>query len=92
MQEPLLETYMRVKEEGLAVMVTLSESWLRNHQVLPQEHSHTTRHSLLHRNRKSVKTERVQKSLVPDPCPFVWIRIGVFFLPSSDSDFLDPGS
>jgi hypothetical protein len=35
---------MRVKEEGLAVMVTLSESWLRHHQVLPQEQNlHTPR-------------------------------------------------
>jgi hypothetical protein len=40
LQEPLLDTYSRVKEEGLAVMVTLSESWLRHHQVLPQEQTH----------------------------------------------------
>ena len=28
---------MQIKEAGLAVMVNLSETGLRNHQVLPQE-------------------------------------------------------
>lgn len=35
-KEPLLDAYIKVKESGKAVMVTLSESWLRHHQVLPQ--------------------------------------------------------
>ncbi len=34
-KEPLLEAYVAIKETGQAVMVTLSESWLRNYQVLP---------------------------------------------------------
>merc|ERR1719189_2039988 len=34
-KEPLLEAYVAIKETGKAVMVTLSESWLRNYQVLP---------------------------------------------------------
>ena len=32
---------MQIKEVGLAVMVNLSETWLRNHQVLPQEYNHS---------------------------------------------------
>jgi len=35
-KEPLLDTYMVLKDKGLAVMVNLSETWLRSHQVLPQ--------------------------------------------------------
>ena len=31
-----MDAYMQVKEAGIAVAVNLSESWLRNHQVLPQ--------------------------------------------------------
>lgn len=34
-KEPLMETYVAIKDTGKAVMVTLSESWLRNYQVLP---------------------------------------------------------
>ena len=34
-KEPLLDAYTAVKETGRSVMVTLSETWLRNHQVLP---------------------------------------------------------
>ena len=34
-KEPLLDAYVKVKETGKAIMVTLTESWLRNHQVLP---------------------------------------------------------
>ena len=34
-KEPLLETYMAVKDTGKAILVTLSESWLREYQVLP---------------------------------------------------------
>ncbi len=34
-KEPLLDAYMKVKETGRNVAVTLSESWLRRHQVLP---------------------------------------------------------
>ena len=34
-KEPLLEAYVAIKETGKAVMVTVSESWLRNYQVLP---------------------------------------------------------
>ena len=33
-KEPLLETYQAIKETGKSVMVTLSESWLRNYQIL----------------------------------------------------------
>ena len=32
-KEPLLDAYTAVKETGRSVMVTLSETWLRNHQV-----------------------------------------------------------
>jgi len=35
-KEPLLDTYIQIKEAGIAVMVNLSETWLRNHQVLPK--------------------------------------------------------
>jgi len=35
-KEPLMETYMMLKDDGLAIMVNLSETWLRSHQVLPQ--------------------------------------------------------
>ena len=38
-KEPLLETYQAIKETGKSVMVTLSETWLRNYQILP-ERSH----------------------------------------------------
>ena len=34
-KEPLLDAYMKVKSTGKAVCVTLTESWLRNIQVLP---------------------------------------------------------
>ena len=34
-KEPLMDAYLKLKETGKAIMVTLSESWLRNHQVLP---------------------------------------------------------
>ena len=34
-KEPLLETYFALKETGRALMVTISESWLRKCQVLP---------------------------------------------------------
>ena len=34
-KEPLLDAYTAVKETGRSVMVMLSETWLRNHQVLP---------------------------------------------------------
>lgn len=34
-KEPLLETYIAIKDTGRAIMVTLSETWLRNYQVLP---------------------------------------------------------
>ena len=32
-KEPLLDAYTAVKETGRSAMVTLSETWLRNHQV-----------------------------------------------------------
>jgi tRNA (adenine-N(1)-)-methyltransferase non-catalytic subunit len=32
-KEPLMDTYMAVKDTGKAVMVMLTESWLRNYQV-----------------------------------------------------------
>ena len=35
-KEPLMDAYFAVKETGKAVFVTLSETWLRNHQVLPE--------------------------------------------------------
>eukprot|EP00096_Caligus_rogercresseyi_P014036 TRINITY_DN6583_c0_g1_i1.p1 TRINITY_DN6583_c0_g1~~TRINITY_DN6583_c0_g1_i1.p1 ORF type:complete len:394 (-),score=108.57 TRINITY_DN6583_c0_g1_i1:104-1285(-) len=35
-KEPLIDAYMAIKEAGKAVMVTLSESWLRYIQVLPE--------------------------------------------------------
>jgi len=38
-KEPLLEAYTAIKDTGKAVMVQLTESWLRNYQVLP-ERSH----------------------------------------------------
>ena len=38
-KETLLETYQAIKETGKSVMVTLSETWLRNYQILP-ERSH----------------------------------------------------
>jgi len=31
--EPLMETYLAVKDTGKAVMVMLTETWLRNYQV-----------------------------------------------------------
>merc|ERR1711974_92554 len=34
-KEPLLEAYLAMKDTGKAVMVTVSELWLRNYQVLP---------------------------------------------------------
>ena len=34
-KEPLLETYFALKVTGQAIMVTITESWLRNIQVLP---------------------------------------------------------
>ena len=34
-KEPLLETYFAIKETGQALMVSITESWLRNYQVLP---------------------------------------------------------
>jgi tRNA (adenine-N(1)-)-methyltransferase non-catalytic subunit len=34
-KEPLMDAYVAVKESGKAVMVTLTETWLRNYQVLP---------------------------------------------------------
>ncbi|XP_059098747.1 tRNA (adenine(58)-N(1))-methyltransferase non-catalytic subunit TRM6-like [Tigriopus californicus] len=40
-KEPLLDTYIAVKDTGRAIMVTLSETWLRNYQVLPNRtHPH----------------------------------------------------
>ena len=35
-KEPLLDSYMAVKEAGIAINVNLSESWLRSYQVLPE--------------------------------------------------------
>ena len=35
-KEPLLDSYMAVKEAGIAINVILSESWLRSYQVLPE--------------------------------------------------------
>ena len=35
-KEPLLDTYMTVKESGQAINVNLSETWLRHYQVLPE--------------------------------------------------------
>ena len=32
-KEPLMEAYMAVKSSGKAVMVTLSETWMRHYQV-----------------------------------------------------------
>ena len=34
-KEPLMEAYFAVKETGKTVFVTLTETWLRNYQVLP---------------------------------------------------------
>ena len=34
-KEPLMDAYFAVKETGKAVFVTLTETWLRNYQVLP---------------------------------------------------------
>ena len=34
-KEPLMEAYIAIKETGKAVMVQLTESWLRDIQVLP---------------------------------------------------------
>ena len=34
-KEPLMEAYFAVKETGKTVLVTLTETWLRNYQVLP---------------------------------------------------------
>ena len=31
--EPLMETYLAMKDTGKAVMVMLTETWLRNYQV-----------------------------------------------------------
>jgi tRNA (adenine-N(1)-)-methyltransferase non-catalytic subunit len=31
--EPLMETYLAVKDTGKAVMVMMTETWLRNYQV-----------------------------------------------------------
>ena len=40
-KEPLMDAYTRVKEGGRAVAVSLSETWLRQHQVLPgRTHPH----------------------------------------------------
>ena len=40
-KEPLLESYMAVKEAGTAINVNLTESWLRNYQVLAERtHPH----------------------------------------------------
>eukprot|EP00088_Acartia_fossae_P004536 TRINITY_DN11946_c0_g1_i1.p1 TRINITY_DN11946_c0_g1~~TRINITY_DN11946_c0_g1_i1.p1 ORF type:complete len:456 (-),score=104.00 TRINITY_DN11946_c0_g1_i1:59-1426(-) len=35
-KEPLMDTYMQLKEARMAVMVMLTETWLRSHQVLPR--------------------------------------------------------
>ena len=35
-KEPLLDSYMTVKESGQAINVNLSETWLRHYQVLPE--------------------------------------------------------
>jgi len=40
-KEPLLDAYMTMKEQGSAVNVNLSETWLRPYQVLP-ERTHPT--------------------------------------------------
>ena len=34
-KEPLLDAYTAIKDTGKTVLVTLSETWLRNYQVLP---------------------------------------------------------
>ena len=34
-KEPLMDAYVAIKDTGKAVMVTLTETWLRNYQVLP---------------------------------------------------------
>ena len=34
-KEPLMDAYFAVKETGKTVLVTLTETWLRNYQVLP---------------------------------------------------------
>ena len=40
-KEPLLDAYMTIKESGSAINVNLSETWLRNYQVLPERtHPH----------------------------------------------------
>ena len=31
-----MDAYVQLKDAGVAIMVNLSETWLRNHQVLPQ--------------------------------------------------------
>ena len=31
-----MDAYIQLKDAGVAIMVNLSETWLRNHQVLPQ--------------------------------------------------------
>ena len=35
-KEPLMDAYFAVKETGKTVFVTLTETWLRNYQVLPE--------------------------------------------------------
>ena len=40
-KEPLLDAYMTMKEQGSAVNVNLSETWLRSYQVQP-ERTHPT--------------------------------------------------
>lgn len=40
-KEPLLDAYVTMKEQGSAVNVNLSETWLRSYQVLP-ERTHPT--------------------------------------------------
>ena len=34
-KEPLMDAYVAIKDTGKTVMVTLTETWLRNYQVLP---------------------------------------------------------
>ena len=40
-KKPLLDAYMTMKEQGLAVNVNLSETWLWSYQVLPERTHHT---------------------------------------------------
>jgi len=35
-KEPLLDAYIAVKEAGTGIMCSVSETWLRHHQVLPE--------------------------------------------------------